>query len=139
MEPTLALLDVTAGFWQSTAEIGTSVPFQIVLTCLDSVDVSGLRFSSLQIGFSDERPDLIISNGDDLGVAGDGDDLVELGNVGMETVDGKMARLGWKSGGSMVFTGRLESLHEAEIQVGRAQNREASGAGLMRRSHTSSW
>ena len=87
------------------------MPFQVVVTCPDTVDVSALPLSAMHISFSDERPDVVVR-------ASKEGDFVDVGAVGSSVAADKAeASLRWERGRRLVVSGRLQSDGEGEINV----------------------
>lgn len=96
-----AVFDVRAGFRAAEVPSGSSIPFQVSIAAPAGVDISRIQFSSMRVGFSDDRPNLTISSGGD-------DRVVNVGTVTPDSVfsDSK-APLKWISPEPLVITGEV--------------------------------
>jgi len=107
----LPLLDVRAGFWQSTAVLSDTAAFKVVLTCPETVNISNLGFSAMYISFSDGRPDVVVA-------ASGSADFVFVGVVKQTgATDAAEASLRWNANRSLVISGTLPSDVEGEVSI----------------------
>ena len=109
-------MNVTTAFWSSEADLGGKVPFQISLACDETVDISQLRFSSVEIAFSDDRPDCVLKALENGG--GETEPFIDLGLAGEDEVARLTSALLWGRGKRVVLNGQLQSDQEGEIGVG---------------------
>lgn len=106
-------VNATTAFWTSETDLGDETPFQVSLSCDESVHISQLPFSSVQISFSNGRPSCTLHAAGDGGV----ESIIELGPVHDEPVSKSTGALVWKSGQRMTIGGSVESDIEGEITV----------------------
>jgi hypothetical protein len=114
----IILVDVRSAFWRAQTDLGGNVPFQVSLSCDPLTSMSQLRFSSLQLTFSDNRPDLVISAGEDEKAAVES--YIDIGAVGLEEQERHTASLTWAPGSRIVLSGQLRSDQEGETKVSTA-------------------
>lgn len=108
-------MNATTAFWSSEADLGGKVPFQISLACDETVDISQLRFSSVEIAFSDDRPDCVLKGSEN--GSGDAEPFIDLGLVGEDEAARSTSALLWGRGKRIVLNGQLQSDQEGEIGV----------------------
>jgi hypothetical protein len=95
-----AFLDLRTGFRAAEVAAGTPVRFQVSICAPPKVDVSKIEFTSLRIGFSDDLPDLVVTNG---GL----ERVVDVGTVTAQSAPQVTAPLTFKTGEPLVLTGDL--------------------------------
>jgi hypothetical protein len=106
-------VNVTSAFWTPEADLGGQIPFQISLSCDENVYISELKFSSIQIAFSDDRPDVtLIADG-----TGSVESFIDLGVIHDEEITKTTGPLVWKQGQRVVLNGKVQSDLEGDIKV----------------------
>jgi hypothetical protein len=106
-------VNASTAFWAPQADLGGQIPFQISLSCDENVDISQLRFSAIQITFSDDRPDCLVKSDG----TGDDDSFLDIGVVYEEEIVRSTGDLRWSPGGRLVLNGLLKSDHEDQTSV----------------------
>lgn len=109
----ICLVQITSAFWQDRADLEEHVLFQVALTCDETVDISQLSFASLQLSFSDDRPEVLIK-------AGDGtrsNDFIDLGAIGAEGKNQETPALVWSPGQRITVLGKMQAGGEGEVLI----------------------
>lgn len=111
-------VEVRGGFWEAVSQVGTSVPFQVVLSCPD--DVHMIQFSSIDIQMSGSRSAIVIEN-EEASSSSSSLPAIQLVKLG-EVAGGKQhkASLCWAPGGKLVLTGSSGSDAEEQLEVSLA-------------------
>lgn len=93
---------MNVAFWESESTIGSTVPFQLSVGCPD-MDIGNLRFESITFGFSDERPDLVITHDD----SGDESDVSRVDVGQLPSSSSHSAKLAFARGKRLLVCGTL--------------------------------
>ncbi|WVQ77984.1 hypothetical protein IAT38_000065 [Cryptococcus sp. DSM 104549] len=113
MDDSTGLLDVQAGFWQAEAVGAKSVPYQVALRCPENVEIADLKFTSLRVKFSDDRPDIVVFASTSESPAGSSDKV----EVATPTESGATASLWWTPGKVLALNGEISSISDRDIFI----------------------